>query len=409
MWILALLVCVLGCFGCQEDDTPQTLGTIESAETQSTQPTVAAPGERYRLTKEGFMTVFQLFDSKGNLIMEEKYPKEPEIIEVNENIIRFTYQAGTGLSTQWGYFYDYAQDRRSETFMWILDQTESNVILGDPDGIEIRSIFDDSYYEKVTDFKRPIAVATDGILSAMFISDDVVVATYLEADSYDRITEVVTGLDQQVQAGVHYLTGNIPSEDRISIQIPYTDRITGKEVELIQSFVRDKIETLSGENFDLSCCKESEDKDGDYSRYYIFLDAQITYTVENHVSVVFSGLYDLKGSAHPIHLQLALNYDPGTMQVISFDEKYRLDGDLYKTFAEIATANLKAENDGAWPDGWGSFSESLCSEEKFIEGMKNGTEFSWFCCKDGVVISYPVPYALGDHKEVKIPYESLDN
>jgi len=61
------------------------------------------------------------------------------------------------------------------------------------------------------------------------------------------------------------------------------------------------------------------------------------------------------------------------------------------------------------PESWGTFSETICSKERFINGMTIGDEFSYYYTKNGVVISYPVVHALGDHKEVEISYDSLKN
>lgn len=206
---------------------------------------------------------------------------------------------------------------------------------------------------------------------------------------------------------MHYLTES-SEQNIISIQVPYTDQMTEEQISFIEDFVQGKLEEISGNKFNLmSSPSDIQRKDRDYSEYYISVEAQITYISESQISIVFDGLYNKKGAAHPVHWIFALNYDPSTNQRIYFKEKYSINSELYDIFANYAVENIKAENDGIWPHGWGAFSEELCSENAFIEGMKEESGFCYYINEAGVVISYPVPYALGDHKEVEIPEDKL--
>ena len=94
-------------------------------------------------------------------------------------------------STNWGFFYDYATDIRSENFSWILDYSEEIVVLGMPDRIIVRRIFDDSYYEEITAFGYAVANVADGIISAELEADgSEIIVTYVKDESFEVVTEV---------------------------------------------------------------------------------------------------------------------------------------------------------------------------------------------------------------------------
>ena len=43
-----------------------------------------------------------------------------------------------------------------------------------------------------------------------------------------------------------------------------------------------------------------------------------------------------------------------------------------------------------------------------MNGLSSGDDFHVFYTAEGVGISYPVPYAMGDHLEVMLPYSALN-
>lgn len=194
--LVAFIFCAVVMTSCHNAEIPQKPSTAKTVGSQSTEPTQIShvtTTERYRITKDGFNFVYQIYDNQGNLVEKKELRKEPEIIGIGADIICLKYQTGTGQSTQWGFFYDFQQDQRSETFQWILDQTETKVILGNPEGVEIRSIFDDSYCVKVTEFKRIVANVPDSVLSAEFVDGDKIISvTYIEKDTYEKFTELIT-------------------------------------------------------------------------------------------------------------------------------------------------------------------------------------------------------------------------
>lgn len=192
--IALLLVCSLvGCKSTKPRETEnpgvQTT-TPKETENKDTQPIAPEEHEPFSIVKTDRGYIYRIYNN--NVLVEEEYVarKEPQCHYLTDSIIHVTVQTGTGQSTNWGFFYDYATNRRSETFQWVLDYTESIVALGHKDRVVIRSIFDDCYYLEITDFENPIAMVADGILSAEFSEDmTTVTVTYIVEGSYDRVTQ----------------------------------------------------------------------------------------------------------------------------------------------------------------------------------------------------------------------------
>lgn len=197
--IALLLVCSLA--SCQTTEKPKELQNPSTQDTESrnTHPTTIDGAEDeemhttspFSISKTDKGYVYRIYNN--NVLIEEQYVavKEPACYYITDSLIHVTAQAGTGRSTNWGFFYDYATNKRSATFQWVLDYTKSLVALGHMDRVIIRSIFDDSYYLEIIDFERPIAMVADGILSADFSEDmTTVTVTYVVEDTYDIATQV---------------------------------------------------------------------------------------------------------------------------------------------------------------------------------------------------------------------------
>lgn len=137
------------------------------------------------------------------------------------------------------------------------------------------------------------------------------------------------------------------------------------------------------------------------------MESTITFASNDLISIVFDGLYNYKTAAHPIHWLFTLNFNPQTLETITLSEKYIIDEALYNIFAEVAETNITNECDGVWPENWGTFSETICSKNHFIEGMIKEVDFYYYYAETGIVISYPVVHAMGDQKEGEISYDSL--
>lgn len=201
-------------------------------------------------------------------------------------------------------------------------------------------------------------------------------------------------------------------ENTISIQIPLVKENSDQQLLFIQNVIKEKIKSFCGEEFNLTLSKtDIENKNStdpeNLLGYYIITKSKVSYESKDMVSIVFESFFNKSGTAHPTDWLFSINYNPTTFEIIAFSDMYYIDEKLYNIFAQYAEKEILKLCDGKWPDGWGSFSETLCSKENFLQGMKTETEFAYYYTNEGIGISYPIGHALGDHKEVVIPFADL--
>ena len=201
-------------------------------------------------------------------------------------------------------------------------------------------------------------------------------------------------------------------KNTISIQIPLVKDGSEQQLNFIVNTIKEKLKSFSGEDFDLTVSKTDITNKNDIdnenlSEYYIVAQSEISYESEDMVSMIFEAHFNKSGTAHPTDWFFAINYNPKTLESIAFSDNYSVDEGLYNVFAQHAEKALLESFDGEWPDGWDSFSEMLCSKDSFLQGMKTEKEFAYYYTNEGVGISYPINHALGDHKEVVIPFADL--
>lgn len=147
-------------------------------------------GKYYALYYKNQEYTFRIFDSEGNIAKQGRCWRYPKISEVNDSTVLFTLQMGTGLSTQWGFFYDCENNIRSDKFYCIYDHADSIFAYGAPKKVIVRSIFSDDYYREFTEFENPLADCVEPILYAEF-SDDAktITITYLTGEDYREVSQ----------------------------------------------------------------------------------------------------------------------------------------------------------------------------------------------------------------------------
>ena len=109
----------------------------------------------------------------------------------NSIIVRLTLQAGTGVGTQYGYFYDVEKTLFSEVFQSILDQSENLVAYIDKEKVVVRDIFDKTKYDKeISDFRDPFSNVAQPITNASFSEDSkTITVTYLTGENFREVSE----------------------------------------------------------------------------------------------------------------------------------------------------------------------------------------------------------------------------
>ena len=150
-------------------------------------------GEFYKLFLENNQYYCVFYDKSGDVVKKEgPLPKRPRITTLDNSCLKVTVQAGTGLSTLWGYYYNVDDKKFSEHFDWILAESNGLVACASADKVIVRDIFDgNGYYKEITDFKYGLSVAIEPIIGCKFIENNSVEVTYLSGENYEEKSEII--------------------------------------------------------------------------------------------------------------------------------------------------------------------------------------------------------------------------
>lgn len=201
-----------------------------------------------------------------------------------------------------------------------------------------------------------------------------------------------------------YLT-QITDKNVISVKVPVFDDSALNT--LVYDYIREHLTHITSKEFELTRTDDNiTTASPNYSEYFIETEYKITYYSNDLISITFEGLLNHKTAAHPTHLFFTLNIDRHTKERIFFKDRFTVNEDLYKTFCDSAEIDItdKAED---LTEPFENFFDSICSFEKFRDGMTVENEFFAYYTEYGIGISYPVPFALGNHIEVGIPYSII--
>ena len=140
-----------------------------------------------------FYYYYFIYDKNQNVVKSDgPLNRSPHLSMIDEHTVKFTLQAGTGLSTQWGFYYDVEQDMFSDTFYSIFDQLDGRMAYREKDRIIVRDIFDkEKYYYEIDLFSNPLSKAAEPFVSVEFINgEDSIEVTYLSGDGYKKVTQI---------------------------------------------------------------------------------------------------------------------------------------------------------------------------------------------------------------------------
>ncbi len=223
------------------------------------------------------------------------------------------------------------------------------------------------------------------------------------SDSVTDYEEVVTDTETAKDLSVYLTETN--EENLISVKIPvFEDKAKDQ---LVYDYICGYFSNIGLTDFDLVYSENKVDlEEKTYSDYYIDVDYEITRSSSKVISIVFKGILNQKNAAHPMHLFFSLNIAPDTNERIFFKDSYVIDKELFNCFAAYARRNIEQKL-GGWPENLGEFSEDICTLDSFLSGMKSEKAFFSYYTDNGVGISFPVPFALGNHIEAVIPYANL--
>jgi hypothetical protein len=147
--------------------------------------------EYYKIINVKSMYYYYIFDENHDVAKTGgPFNKRPSILEL-DNHIKFILQAGTGIGTQWGFYYDIKKDAFSRIYQCIYDQYDGKVAYGDVNKVILRDIFDKTiYYQEISNFKEAFSEVAEPVTNVKFVDDGTSVeVSYLTGSNYQEITE----------------------------------------------------------------------------------------------------------------------------------------------------------------------------------------------------------------------------
>ena len=193
----------------------------------------------------------------------------------------------------------------------------------------------------------------------------------------------------------------------ITLDVTFSEEISGNAAlfPVAKRFFENKVEDMFGVEVNW---QDSNDIGKHGTNDSLIAEAYIAFQNENKASILFKGTYAPITAAHPTHFMWSLNYNPITLVRYRFSDIYKVDSMFYRYFQKEAEASILESTDGKWPYGWGEFSQDICPEDSFIEGMSTEREFQFYFGEESISIIYPVPFALGNYFVVDMAIKTGD-
>lgn len=163
-YILLSLAALLLCVTCACDSS-----TRLSASTTELHSQIFLQTDHAEIIQQNGQYIYKIYGRNGEAIEQGESTRPPEIT-MDGQILYFSLQTGTGTGTRWGFFYDYENGTRSETFTGLYDTYGDLVAYGSDRCVIVQDIFDPAIYRQTfSDFSPPLADITEPILAAEFI------------------------------------------------------------------------------------------------------------------------------------------------------------------------------------------------------------------------------------------------
>lgn len=156
--------------------------------------------EYYKVLYHDFMYYYYIFDENHEIIKSDgPLNKHPHISMINDDILKFTLQSGTGLATQWGFYYDTKKDIFSQNFTSIYTEYNEKIAYCEKNKIIIRDAFDKTNcYQEIASFSSPLSAAAEPITNIEFLDDGTFVKiSYLAGDDYREVSDIFSCSDDK--------------------------------------------------------------------------------------------------------------------------------------------------------------------------------------------------------------------
>lgn len=236
------------------------------------------------------------------------------------------------------------------------------------------------------------------------------ITTVSETDN-SQLNNIITSSIRTDDAEFHYLVSS-QQENLASVKTVYFEG-ENEVNSLITSSLNAYLYNYIGTGFGLMETTKVLDPKMLYTEYtnnptinkYLVLDCVVKYESLELTSLVFSGTIYGKSAAHPSHLFFSLNIDRSTGERILTRDIYPVDEQLYNIFDNYAYTDLQEKANAEWLASIEK--DDLYTKNRFFAGLQEESDYCTYFTATHLGISYPVPFALGNHIEVEIPYSDL--
>ena len=176
----------------KNNEAESFIKVIETDMSGVTDEETVEENDYFKISKIDLLYDCYFYDKNHNIIRKESgLTKYPDISIVDNHLVRFTVQAGTGLLTQYGYYYDVENDIFSKYYYSIHDQCNGRVVCATNNKIIVSDIFDENkYYYEFMSFNNSLSNVVEPIISVRFIEDgSTIELVYLSGDDYNEVSE----------------------------------------------------------------------------------------------------------------------------------------------------------------------------------------------------------------------------
>ena len=197
--LVYLLMLILFCQGCsvhlgsRYNQTISTEYTETLAQGNNKKHTeIITCNDFYELTKTNGLYSYSLFDKEGNIAINvTNLSKEPRFLIMDNEIVRITTQAGTGIATQSGFFYDRKTNTKSQLYSCVFDQHNNLVAYVKDNKVIVQHIFEPNiFYQEISTFRESFSIVVFQFVDVEFRDDgSSICVTYYSGDDYAHISE----------------------------------------------------------------------------------------------------------------------------------------------------------------------------------------------------------------------------
>lgn len=113
----------------------------------------------YRIiyNKNTYMYKYEIFDTDGNILESDTTNRQPHISLLNDKIIWFWAQSGTGALTRWAYFYNTTTGQKSPTYSGVTDCLDNFVLTMTTDMVHISDMFTGKSLQTFYEFEKGLS------------------------------------------------------------------------------------------------------------------------------------------------------------------------------------------------------------------------------------------------------------